>query len=409
MKKEKVSFKGEQNQEISAVIHFPADQKPNNFAIFAHCFTCNKNFNAVKNISLGLTKYGCAVLSFDFTGLGDSEGDFSDTNFSTNLSDLVKAAEFLKQNYTAPSLLIGHSLGGAAVLMAASQIESVNAVATVGAPSTPEHVLHLIKGGVEEIKNNGQAEVSIGGRPFMIKEQFIKDLQRNKELNNLEELRKAILILHSPQDDIVSINNAQEIYRQAHHPKSFVSLDGADHLLSKKEDSVYAGEIIATWSKKYRTTTEENKPKTDSQTVAKIGNKEDNYTTQVVAEGHHLISDEPENIGGDNYGPSPYGLLTSALAACTAITLRMYANRKKWPVDEIEVHVDQEKRHDKDSKNCDSEEGKITFFDRKIAVKGDLDAKQIKRLMEIANNCPVHKTLEANIKITTESFKEKAK
>lgn len=406
MKKEKVSFKGDQNQEISAVIHFPADQKPNNFAIFAHCFTCNKNFKAVKNISQGLTQYGYAVLSFDFTGLGDSEGNFADTNFSTNLSDLVKAAEFLKENYDPPTLLVGHSLGGAAVLMAASQIESVTAVATIGAPAQPEHVLHLIKGGVDEIKKNGEAEVSIGGRPFKIKEQFIKDLQRNKELNNLEELRKAILILHSPQDDVVSIKNAREIYSKAHHPKSFVSLDGADHLLSKKEDSVYAGEIIAIWSKKYRTNAKENRPKTDSQTVAKIGGQEDNYTTQLVAEGHHLISDEPENIGGDNFGPSPYGLLTSALAACTAITLRMYANRKKWPVDEIEVHVNQQKRHDKDSENCDSGEGKITFFDRKIAIKGNLDAKQIKRLIEIANNCPVHKTLEADIKITTEVFKE---
>ncbi len=407
MKKEKVHFKGGDDQEISAIIHFPADRKPNHFAIFAHCFTCNKNFNAVKNISLGLTKYGCAVLSFDFTGLGDSEGDFEDTNFSTNLSDLLKAAEFLKENYTAPTLLIGHSLGGAAVLMAASEIASVTAIATVGAPAKPEHVLHLIKGGIEEIRKNGEAEVSIGGRPFTIKQQFIEDLQRNKELNNLEELRKAILILHSPQDDVVSINNAREIYQKAHHPKSFISLDGADHLLSKKEDSVYAGEIISIWSKKYITSEKEERPSTESQTVAKIGNKEDNFTTQIVAEGHHLISDEPANIGGDNFGPSPYGLLTAALASCTAITLRMYANRKEWPLEEVEVHVDQEQRHDKDTENCDSDEGKITFFNRKIAIKGDLDQEQINRLLEIADNCPVHKTLESQIKITTEAFKEK--
>lgn len=404
MKKERVSFKGEQNHELSAVIHFPADQKPSNFVIFAHCFTCNKNFNAVRNISLGLTNYGYAVMSFDFTGLGESEGDFSETNFSTNLADLIKAAEFLKDNYKAPTLLVGHSLGGAAVLMAASKIASVTAIATVGAPAQPEHVLHLIKGGIEEIQKNGEAEVELGGRPFKIKKQFIDDLLENKDLKNLDELKKAILILHSPQDDIVSIRNAREIYEKAHHPKSFVSLDGADHLISRKEDSIYAGEIIATWAKKYLKVEEESKPKTDSQTVAQIGDKEDNYTTQILAEGHHLISDEPENIGGDNFGPSPYGLLTSALAACTAITLRMYANRKNWPVEEIEVHVDQEKRHDKDSKNCDSEEGKITFFDRKIAIKGKLDAKQIKRLLEIADKCPVHKTLEASIKITTEPF-----
>jgi putative redox protein len=407
MKKEKVSFKGQQDHELSAVIHFPADQKPSNFVIFAHCFTCNKNFNAVRNISLGLTKHGYAVLSFDFTGLGESEGNFSDTNFSTNLSDLTRAAAFLKENYKAPTLLVGHSLGGAAVLMAASKIESVTAVATIGAPSQPEHVLHLLKGGIEEIKKNGEAEVSIGGRPFKMKEQFFKDLQENKDLKNLEELRKAILILHSPQDDTVPIKNAREIFEKAHHPKSFVSLDGADHLLSKKVDSLYAGEMIATWAKKHLAPVNGIMLKTDAQTLAQIGSREDNYTTQIIAEGHHLISDEPENVGGDNFGPSPYGLLTSALAACTAITLRMYANRKKWPVEEIEVHVNQEKRHEKDTKKYDSDGGKITFFARKILIKGELDAKQIKRLMEIADNCPVHKTLEANIKITTETLRSK--
>ncbi|MGM0582381.1 MAG: alpha/beta fold hydrolase [Bacteroidota bacterium] len=401
MKKEKISFEGSMGDQLSAQIHFPADDKAHNFVIFAHCFTCNKNLNAVRNIILGLTKKGFAVLSFDFTGLGQSEGDFADTNFSSNIEDLINAADYLEKNHQAASMLVGHSLGGAAVLMAASKIDSISAVATIGAPSQPDHVLHLIKDGKEEIKKNGEAEVNIGGRPFKIKKQFLDDLQSKDNLKKIEDLRKSLLILHSPQDQTVDISNAAAIYEKAHHPKSFVSLDGADHLLSSKEDSLYAGELIATWANRYIKKPERKRISTDSQTVAFIGDKDQKYTTQIVAEGHHLVSDEPENAGGNNFGTSPYGLLTSALAACTAITLRMYANRKEWDVDEILVHVDQDQRYDEDSEDCESDNSKITFFDRSIEIKGDLDEKQRKRLIEIANKCPVHKTLENKIKVET--------
>lgn len=399
MKREKVSFESAQGNKLVAHIAFPADQKPINYVIFAHCFTCTKNLNAVRNISFGLSKHGYAVMSFDFTGLGESEGEFADTNFTSNMDDLVAASNFLKEKYQAPTLLVGHSLGGAAVLMAAAQIDSVKAIATIGAPAQPEHILHLIKDGVDQIKKNGKAEISIGGRPFTIKEQFLEDLKQRKGLNTLEDLRKAVLIMHSPQDDVVSIENAKEIYENAFHPKSFISLDGADHLLSKKEDSIYTGEMIAMWAGRYVTLSQEAQLSTDAQTVALIGPEEDNYTTQIVTEGHHLLADEPEDVGGDNFGPSPYGFLTSALAACTAITLRMYANRKKWAVNEIQVHVNQDHSHEKDSENCESEEGKITYFDRQIEIKGDLTDEQRERLIEIAKKCPVHKTLESKIEV----------
>lgn len=401
MKKERIKFDGSMGDKLAAEINFPADDHAHNFVIFAHCFTCNKNLNAVKNIILGMTKKGFAVLSFDFTGLGQSEGEFSETNFSSNIEDLIKASEYLENNYQAASMLVGHSLGGAAVLMAAAKIDSITAVATIGAPSQPDHVLHLIEDGKEEIKENGEAKVNIGGRPFKIKKQFLDDLKNKDNLKKIEDLRKSLLILHSPQDNTVGISNAAAIYEKAHHPKSFISLDGADHLLSNKEDSLYAGEVIATWAKRYIEKPQQKKISTNSQTVAFIGDKDQKYTTQIVAEGHHLVADEPENVGGNNFGTSPYGLLTSALAACTAITMRMYANRKDWNVDEILVHVDQDQRYDEDSKDCETENSKITFFDRSIEIKGDLDEKQRKRLLEIANKCPVHKTLESKIKVET--------
>jgi uncharacterized OsmC-like protein/esterase/lipase len=402
MKKEKANFKTLDGVRLSGNLHLPADQKAHTYAIFAHCFTCNKNFKAVKNIALGLTQYGFGVLSFDFTGLGASEGSFEDTNFTSNLKDITAAAQFLTEKYRAPKLLVGHSLGGAAVLMAASTLDSVKAVATIGAPSAPEHVLNLIKDKIDVVEENGSAEVNIGGRPFNIKAQFIEDLRSEKGLQSLEKLRKALMVLHSPQDKIVHITNAREIYARAHHPKSFISLDGADHLLENSKDSIYAGQMVAVWASRYLDIEEKETIKTNAQTVAVIGSKEEQLTTEIVSEGHHLIADEPEDIGGNNYGPSPYGLLTSALAACTAITLRMYANHKGWPVEEVLVHVNHEKRHDEDVVNKDQGPGKIAFFDRSIEIKGDLSEDQINRLIQIANKCPVHKTLESEIKVKTE-------
>lgn len=247
----KVTFKNASGQILAARLEMPESNLPKAFALFAHCFTCNKNLTAVRTIGKTLTEKNIAVLRFDFTGLGESEGDFEHTNFSSNIEDLYSAAQFLKENYQAPSLLIGHSLGGAAVLFASANIPSVKAIATIGAPSNPEHVAHLFKNSIDEINTSGNALVSIGGREFTIQKHFLDDIQDKNIKHKLSEFRNSILIMHSPQDTTVGIENAAEIYKAAHHPKSFISLNGADHLLSNKKDSEYVGEIIATWADRY--------------------------------------------------------------------------------------------------------------------------------------------------------------
>jgi putative redox protein len=401
MKVKKVVFKNPEGHNLTASVELPADRKPGNFAIFAHCFTCNKNFSAVRNISRALTSAGFGVLRFDFTGLGESEGDFADTNFSGNIQDIKAAASFLEEYYVAPSLLIGHSLGGAAVLYAAADIAAITAVASIGAPSDPIHVTRLISSDLDDISTKGQAEVSIGGRPFTIKKQFIDDLKAIDMSLVLKNLRKAVLIAHSPQDNIVGIDNAAAIFTAARHPKSFVSLDGADHLLSKTEDSQYIGDIIAHWAKRYISFQETKKPETHLQVVANL-NGDDKFTTQIKAGNHYLIGDEPETYGGNDFGPSPYDFVSAGLATCTAMTIKMYADRKKWPIEEVNVHIEHNKIYGEDCGACEnSSTAKIDKFTRVIELKGELDYSQKARLLEIANKCPVHKTLLSEIKIET--------
>ncbi len=401
MKTSKIDFKSQEGHKLTARIELPADRNPGSFALFAHCFTCNKNLSAVRNISRALTSAGFGVLRFDFTGLGESEGDFADTNFSSNIQDLKAAAEFLKKEYLAPSLLIGHSLGGAAVLYAAAEIDSVSAVATIGAPADPKHVKNLISSGMSDINEKGFAEVSIGGRPFTIKKQFIEDLEAVDMSAVLAKMRKAVLVAHSPQDNIVGIDNAASIFTKARHPKSFVSLDGADHLLSKAEDSAYIGNVIANWAKRYISFEEKAKPDTKLQVVASLDGA-DKFTTQIKAGKHYLIGDEPESYGGNDFGPTPYDFVSAGLASCTAMTIKMYADRKNWKIDEVNVHIKHSKQHAEDCGACEeSTSSKIDQFDRVIELKGDLDESQKQRLLEIANKCPVHKTLLSEVKIET--------
>ena len=300
MKSDKVNFTNEQGQELAGKISLPVDQKPHNFVIFAHCFTCTKNLIAIRNLSNALTNHGFRVLRFDFTGLGESEGDFAETNFSGNIQDLIAAANYLKEKHTAPRLLIGHSLGGAAVLFAASKIESIKAVATIAAPSEPMHVKNLIQDSVEEISEKGQAQVSLGGRPFTIKKQFLDDLENNSLLDLVADLRKPLLILHSPQDRVVTINNAEELFKAAFHPKSFISLDQADHLLSKKEDSLYVGEVIASWASRYVEIPEVIELNTTDEVVASLA-QEDNFLTRMKVGSHYMLADEPLNVGGNDF------------------------------------------------------------------------------------------------------------
>ncbi len=396
----KITFTNAEGQTLSGRLELPADQHPHNFALFAHCFTCNKNLGAVRNISRALTSQGFGVLRFDFTGLGESEGDFADTNFSGNVEDLVAAADFLAQEYQAPALLIGHSLGGAAAIFAAAKIDSIKAVATVGAPSDPTHVQHLLRSGLEEIEANGKAVVNLSGRDFTIKKQFLDDLQTKSLPTVTKNLDKALLVMHSPQDTTVGIKNAEEIYLAAKHPKSFVTLDGADHLLMRKEDSIYAGKVIAGWSSRYVAIPEEPKLKSQHHVVASLGNEE-GYTTQMKVGNHYMVSDEPESVGGHDFGPSPYEFVSAGLSACTAMTIKMYATRKGWDLQNVEVHTNYDKKHMEDCENCEDPLAKIDTFEREIKLEGDLDEKQIKRILQIADKCPVHKTLHSETQVIT--------
>ncbi len=434
MPSQKVLFQNGRGEQLAARLEMPVDQRPRFFALFAHCFTCNKNLNAVRNIGRALTQRGIAVLRFDFTGLGESEGDFADTNFSSNIQDLEAAAAWMAEAHEAPSLLVGHSLGGAAVLHAAERLDAVQAVATIGAPSDARHVAHLFAEQADRIAEKGLAEARIGGRPFTIKKQFLEDIEEHHMQDVLGRLRKALLFMHAPQDRIVAIENAARLYQAAHHPKSFVSLDGADHLLSDKADSTYAGEVIATWAERYvsatkpqpfaaagqgmdqqaaeansamgyggRQAAEASQPfQSSHQTAVRVGRE--GFTTQIVAEQHHLLADEPEHVGGADLGPTPYAFLLAGLGSCTAMTLRMYADRKKWPLEQVTVHLDHCREHRKDSET-DMDEGPqsamLDKLERSIHLEGPLDKEQRQRLLEIANRCPVHRTLENNPIIET--------
>ncbi|SDR65406.1 alpha/beta fold hydrolase [Christiangramia echinicola] len=399
MQKIDVSFKNSDSKTLKGVIELPFNKNPENFVLFAHCFTCNKNFHAPSNISKSLASQGYGVLRFDFTGLGDSEGEFEDTSFSGNVDDLVAAAKFLEKEYNAPALIVGHSLGGAAALFASAKIESVKAIVTINAPSNLTHVQKHFESSLNEIENEGSANIKIGGRSFKIKKHFVDDLEKNKDARAMNKIRKPLLIMHSPQDEIVSIDHAEELYKAAWHPKSFFSLDGADHMLSNKPDSQYAGTVIAAWASNYIKETEVPELETDHEVMANLGHE--GYTTQMVAGRHHFIADEPVKAGGSDLGPNPYELVSSGLAACTSMTIQMYARRKKWNVDNVETHVNYSKKHADDCADCENDMAKIDSFDREISLKGDLDDKQVKRLMEIADKCPVHKTLSAKAQIKT--------
>lgn len=402
MEHQKITFENKDGESLVAYLDQPADNKPKGYAVFAHCFTCNKNLKAVKHISRALTNHGFGVLRFDFTGLGESEGDFADTNFSSNVTDLISACNFLDTYYEAPSILVGHSLGGSAVLLAASQLSSVQAVATVGAPSAPDHVTKHFQHKIDEIKDKGEATVNLGGRDFQIKDQFLEDLEQSNLENHIYELRRPLLIIHSPIDKVVGLDNAGSIFQAAQHPKSFISLDGADHLLMNNNDAQYVGQMIASWSSRYLPASEENEEpelQTEKQIVARTG--KDTLTTDVKSGKHYLLVDEPESAGGNNLGPNPYDYLAAALGSCTSLTLQMYARHKKWPLDEARVHVQHKKEHDKDFDDTDQSNAKIDVLEREIEVLGDLDKKQQERLIEIANKCPVHRTLTSDIKVKT--------
>ncbi|MCR9143494.1 MAG: bifunctional alpha/beta hydrolase/OsmC family protein [bacterium] len=407
MKMQKLTFPNRDGISLSARLERPDDEDVAAWAIFAHCFTCNKNLKAIRAISQALGRYRIGVLSFDFTGLGESEGDFADTNFSSNVSDLVDAAEWMAKNYGAPALLVGHSLGGAAVLKAAVQLDSVKAVATVGAPADADHIQQHFQDQVSEIETEGEAQVQIEGRPFKIKQQFIEDIRSQSVEDCVREMRKALLVLHSPTDNTVGIDNATRIFVAARHPKSFVGLDGAGHLLGNRADADFVGEMIGSWSRRYlKLDAAESGKSADSskdypgQVTTYTGS--DSFTTNVRAGNHRLIADEPASVGGDDRGPTPYDYLLAALGACTSMTIQMYAGRKKWPLKGASVSLSHDKIHAEDCEDCETRVGKIDEIKRELRLEGDLNQQQREKLLEIADKCPVHRTLHSEIKVRTQ-------
>lgn len=402
MKSLNVSFMNSRNEKLAAKLDLPEDEQPIAFALFAHCFTCTKNIKAAVNIAAALNREKIAVLRFDFAGLGQSEGDFADTNFSTNVADLVSAADFLRDEYQAPQIMVGHSLGGAAVLQAAGEIPSLRAVVTLAAPYDPAHLTHLFEMTRAQIEQQGSAEVKLAGRSFTIKKQFLEDLEMQQLGSHIKALKPALLVMHSPRDTTVGIDNAAQIYQAAKHPKSFISLDDADHLLLKEEDSLYVGMMISSWSRRYIDIV---MPVSVDDIVVDnrvtTSTEHEGFFTELFANGHAMVADEPVKYGGTDRGPTPYDYLLAALGACTSMTVQMYARHKKLPLDRAIVRLTHQKIHASDCESCEGTDGKIDQMEREVELIGDLDDKQRQRLLEIAERCPVHKTLHSEVKIVS--------
>lgn len=405
MPTERISFPGHSGETLAARLDLPTGPVLAT-ALFAHCFTCSKDIPAARRIAARLAAMGIAVLRFDFTGLGHSEGEFANTTFSSNVADLIAAAHYLASRNMAPSLLIGHSLGGAAVLRARVGIPTVKGVVTLGAPFDPGHVSHHFDAALPEIKAKGRAEVSLGGRPFVIGRDFVEDIAAEALAPAIKDLHAALLVMHAPRDATVSIDNAAEIFTTAKHPKSFVTLDGADHLISKAQDAEYAAEVISTWASRYVEMTPPAPPPGAPEGVLRVTEADAGGFLQDIQSGphHHAYADEPLAYGGTNKGMSPYGFVSAGLGACTSMTLRMYARRKGWPLESISVDICHDKVHAQDA--LPSGPAKIDQFTRVIRVCGDLTAEQRAKLLEIADKCPVHRTLEHSSKVTTKLEEE---
>lgn len=392
----RVQFENRSQHKLSGILHTPDTAPIMAYALFAHCFTCTKSIHAATNIVNTLAQQGIATLRFDFTGLGGSKGAFADSNFSTNIEDLVDAAEFLAQEYKAPQLLVGHSLGGTAMLAASQQIDSARAVASIGSPANPEHILHLLTEHLQELEHSGSADVDLAGRSFTFKQEFVDDARAHEI--NYRRLNKALMVMHSPIDDTVSIDEAGKIFANAMHPKSFVSLDKADHLLSNAGDSAYVGDVLASWAMRYLDIAPVDEDQADDGVLVSAKTRQ-GFLCTVQAGSHQLLADEPKSFGGTDLGPTPYDYLAGALGTCTAMTLNMYARHKKLKLDNVDVRVKHRRIHAEDCVDCEKQSGQVDVLSRDISVHGDLTDDQRQRLLQIADRCPVHKTLENEIKI----------
>jgi uncharacterized OsmC-like protein/alpha/beta superfamily hydrolase len=405
---ERVSFPGSLGTALAARLDLPAGP-PKAFALFAHCFTCGKDLRSAGQLASALTDAGFGVLRFDFTGLGSSEGEFANTNFSSNTADLLAAVEWMRAEHAAPQVLVGHSLGGAAVLSVAGDVDEVRAVVTIGAPANTEHLTALFEESADEITDKGEACVNLAGRPFTIRQQFLDDLEQHRVTNRVSTMKKPLLVMHSPIDNTVGVENAAAIFAAARHPKSYVSLDGADHLLTSAHDAAFAAGVIAAFASRYVVNQSGalDAPKATSSVVV-AETTQGPFLNHVVVGNHRFLADEPTSIGGFDAGPAPYDFLGAALGACTSMTLRMYADRKKLPLDRVTVEVTHDKVHADDCEACTGNEtlagrtGMIDQFSRTITIEGDeLTDEDRQKLLIIADKCPVHRTLEHASAIAT--------
>lgn len=405
MPTERFTFTGHGGEALAARLDLPEGQHLAT-ALFAHCFTCGKDIPAARRVSARLAAMGIAVLRFDFTGLGHSGGEFQNTTFSSNVTDLVLAAKELASRGMGPDMLIGHSLGGAAVLRAASKMPSVKAVVTIGAPFDPGHVTHNFGDAIDRIHTDGSAEVKLGPRKIRIGREFLSDVGSERLAPAIANLKRALLILHAPRDETVGIDNATEIFKAAKHPKSFVTLDEADHLLTRPEDAEYAAEVISAWAGRYLTLRAPAPPPDVPEGIVRVTEADPAGFLQDITSGarHHTLADEPLAYGGTDQGMSPYGFVSAGLGACTSMTLRMYARRKGWNLTGIQVDVTHNKVHAQDIDVAVSP--RIDSFQRIIRLEGDLTAEQRQKLLEIAEKCPVHRTIEAGAVVVTKLIDE---
>ena len=401
MRTERFEFANAKGEKLAATLDLPLGE-PTAYALFAHCFTCGKDNLAAKRIAERLSVNGIAALRFDFTGLGGSEGTFANTHFTSNIDDLVAAADHLRRTHQAPAILIGHSLGGAAVLAAAHRIAEARCVVTIAAPADPAHVTGLFKDQVGAIRAQGEVDVLLAGRPFKIRREFLDDVAEQMLMDRIAHLKKALLVFHSPTDELVGIDSASRIFAGAKHPKSFVSLAGADHLVGKRRDAEYVANVIAAWAERYLDQPE-SVAKAESETGVVIVRETGagKFQQDIMSGPHRFIADEPVSFGGLDSGPGPYDLLLAGLGACTSMTIRLYADNKKLPLKRVTVRLTHNKIHATDCENCETKEGMIDRIDRHISFEGDLDPATRKRLLEIADKCPVHRTLTSEIDIRT--------
>lgn len=403
MKTEAITFTGAHGDALAARLELP-DTTPRAYALFAHCFTCSKASRAAVTVARTLAEIGVAVLRFDFTGLGGSEGDFANTNFSSNIEDIIAAADYLRDNHGPPELLIGHSLGGAAILAAADRIPDAAAIATIGAPADVDHIANMFSAEIDEIEREGAATVTLAGRPFTVQRHFLEDIRAQPQKDRIANLNRPLLILHAPTDNTVGVDNASEIFLAARHPKSFVSLDNADHMLSRKEDGRFAASVIAGWADRYLSPADIPEQTEGAVSVEETGYHK--YQNTIAAGGVHFLADEPARVGGGGTGPTPYDLLAAALGACKSMTMRMYADHKKLPLEGVHVEVRHDKIHADDCHDCGSGNARIDEFRVAIRLAGDLTTEQHQRILEIAERCPVQATLTNDVKIRTISPEE---